>query len=136
MSERLTFSKEFREANGLGEIEYLSPDELKAWDKKLASYEDLGTVEELAELVAAKQDNRLMVLPCKVGDRIYVRDDDGAIYNPRVQGISVAAHGNNTILHLGGYPVTNLWGDRKGIDWFLTREEAEAALKEQTNGTL
>ena len=35
--------------------------------ERLAAYEDLGTVEELAELVNAKQDNRLAIFP-KVKD--------------------------------------------------------------------
>ena len=45
----------------------------------------------------------------------------------RVQGISISVSGR-AILRFGGYPIGSAWGDGCGKDWFLTREEAEAAL--------
>ena len=85
--------------------------------------------DRLRELVQAEQDGRLVVLPCKVGDSIYIPDLEKKIpVKVRVQGISISVSGR-TILHFGGYPVECAWGDGCGKDWFLTREEAEAALK-------
>jgi len=43
---------------------------------RLAAYEDTGlTPEEVAELAQAKTDGRCVVLPCKVGDKVFVRSD-------------------------------------------------------------
>ena len=85
--------------------------------------------DHIRELVQAEQDGRLVVLPCKVGDSIYIPDLEKKIpVKVRVQGISMSVSGR-TILHFGGYPVECAWGDGCGKDWFFTREEAEAALK-------
>lgn len=85
-------------------------------------------MEKLAEYEDAEEEGRLVVLPCKVGDEVYL-NLDGQTHKMRVQGISVAAYSTNCIIHFGGYPVTNLWGDEFGKTAFLTKEEAEAALE-------
>lgn len=72
-------------------------------------------------------DNGVVVLPCKVGDRVYI-PKDGRIVGVRVQGISVS-NSNQPILHFGGYPFEYAWGNELGRSIFLTREEAEAAPK-------
>ena len=117
---------------------------------RLAAYEDTGlepdvcsnyrkfedeaiskgvTFKRIVELMNADHDGRLVVLPCKVGDSVYIPDLDKKIpVKVRVQGISISVSGR-TILHFGGYPVECAWGDGCGKDWFLTRDEAEAALK-------
>ena len=117
--------------------------------RRLAAYEDTGlepdvcsnyrkfedeaiskgvTFKRIVELMNADHDGRLVVLPCKVGDSVYIPDLDKKIpVKVRVQGISISVSGR-TILHFGGYPVECAWGDGCGKDWFLTREEAEAAL--------
>ena len=95
---------------------------------KIVSYFGVDA-DHIRELVQAEQDGRLVVLPCKVGDSIYIPDLEKKIpVKVRVQGISISVSGR-TILHFGGYPVECAWGDGCGKDWFLTREEAEAALK-------
>ena len=84
--------------------------------------------DRLRELAKAEKDGRLEVLPCKVGDSIYIPDLEKKIpVKVRVQGISISVSGR-TILHFGGYPVECAWGDGCGKDWFFTREDAEAAL--------
>lgn len=86
---------------------------------------------ELAKCREAEQDGRMVVLPCKVGDSIYIPDLEKKIpVKVRVQGISISVSGR-TILHFGGYPVECAWGDGCGKDWFLTREEADAALEQK-----
>ena len=102
-------------------------DEIKMYDA-LKSIEGIVPFDRLLELADADRAGRLVVLPCKVGDSVYMPDLDKKIpVKVRVQGISISVSGR-TILHFGGYPVEYAWGDGCGKDWFLTREEAEAAL--------
>ena len=116
---------------------------------RLAAYEDSGlspedaanlnailrlgdgmTLMRLRELAVADQEGRVIVLPCKVGDRVYIPDiESKTVANVRVQGISITPK-SRVALHFGGYPVESAWGDRCGIDWFITIEEAEKALAE------
>ena len=87
------------------------------------------TWERLKKYEDAEENGLLVVMPCKVGDSIYIPDLEKKIpVKVRVQGISISVSGR-TILHFGGYPVECAWGDGCGKDWFLTREEAEAAMK-------
>jgi len=84
-------------------------------------------IDRLCELVEAEKDGRLVALPCKVGDTVYIPNYASIAIPLRVQGISVTATGR-TILHFGGFPIKSEWGDEVGETIFLTREEAEAAL--------
>lgn len=88
----------------------------------------IDALNRLAEYEDAEADGRLVVLPCKVGDTVYM-PYKGRAHKLRVQGISVSISGNDVILHFGGYPVTNVWGSEVGRTVFLTKEEAEQALK-------
>ena len=115
---------------------------LKAYEDSKLSPEDasnlhailrLGdgmTLMRLRELAVADQEGRVIVLPCKVGDRVYIPDiESKTVANVRAQGISITPK-SRVVLHFGGYPVESAWGDRCGIDWFITIEEAEKALTE------
>lgn len=94
-------------------------------------YDGFGKPDHIRDLLQAEQDGRLVVLPCKVGDSIYIPDLEKKIpVKVRVQGISISVSGR-TILHFGGYPVECAWGDGCGKDWFFTRDEAEAALAQE-----
>lgn len=96
---------------------------------QLTEYRTLGPVDHIRDLLQAEQDGRLVILPCKVGDSVYIPDLEKKIpVKVRVQGISISVSGR-TILHFGGYPVECAWGDGCGKDLFLTREEADAMLK-------
>lgn len=83
----------------------------------------------LRQLVEADREGRCFIAKAKVGEYIFVPNDDGEIVECRVQGVSLPVHGKNLILHLGGYPAVNLWADRENIDWWKTREAAEAVLE-------
>ena len=108
-------------------------DEIKLYDA-IKSIEGIVPFDRLLELAVADKAGRLVVLPCKVGDSIYIPDLEKKIpVKFRVQGISISASGR-TILHFGGCPVECAWGDGCGKDWFLTLEEAEAELA-QKEGT-
>ena len=137
-TERLDYSSEYipliDAANRLAAYEDtgLEPEEIKVHE---AAYNECLTrtygpfKQRISQWLQAEQDGRLVVLPCKVGDSIYIPDLEKKIpVKVRVQGISISVSGR-TILHFGGYPVECAWGDGCGKDWFFTSEEAEAALK-------
>lgn len=66
--ERLTLTKEQREQIGVGYAK-----NIPEWDKKLSEYEDSGlTPSQVSELVKAKAEGRLVVLPCKLGDIVQI----------------------------------------------------------------
>lgn len=91
-------------------------------------------IDRLKELSRADREGLVVVLPCRVGRRVYVPDFEAqTVANIRVQGISITPTGR-VVLHFGGYPAASAWGDRCWIDWFLTYEGAEAALRRTDNG--
>ena len=94
--------------------------------KRLAAYEDLGPVEELAALKEAKDDGRLVTLPCKRGDTAYrLCGPKGRRRIVERPVTSVEFNGPVTIIH-------STADDVLGKTVFLTRDEAEKALgKEQ-----
>ena len=105
-------------------------DEIKLYEA-VKSIEGIVPFDRLLELACADKSGLLVVLPCKVGDSIYIPDLEKKIpVKVRVQGISISVSGR-TILRFGGYPVECAWGDGCGKDWFLTREEAEAVLAQK-----
>lgn len=124
----------------------LEPEEVLPKDKadeialklmRLADLESLCSYTRLRELAEADKDGRLVVLPCKVGDMVYVINRHlGQIFASTVISINV---GNST--DLKNY-IRTKWVGKKGNEsirtWtlrqvgryvFLTREEAEKALE-------
>lgn len=84
---------------------------------------DLDRLEELTE---ADRDGRLVVLPCKVGDKLY-RVFDGNISEHEVQNMKYFARQRRL-----GIDMTPFFPDAGrfiGKTVFLTREEAEKALE-------
>lgn len=84
-----------------------------------------------SELCRADKDGRAVVLPCKVGDTVYIPNITNCsrkVVPARVQGISITVSGR-VLLRFGGFPFESAWGDECGKDWFLTSEEAEEAMK-------
>lgn len=95
----------------------------------LLTFED---VNHLMGLAQAEKAGRLLVLPCKVGDKVWVIMENREIYSFVVRGISMSATCDDTILRLSN---SFQWGSNLGKTWFLTRQEAEEALrKEADNG--
>ena len=88
----------------------------------------------LAELAQAERDGRLVVLPCKVGDTVYEANKRGFVSTYEVISIHVSSCsilvGWNLVdgiySNLNGFEISTL-----GKTVFLTREEAEAALKKR-----
>ena len=116
----------------------LAPEEVHSlwgeWNAMMSVLNSIGGYDRLRELAEADKDGRVVVLPCKVGDVVY------------------GFHGRRTIL-----PMVAKWIETNTDGWavaaqyvpmapkfyqfsdfgktvFLTREEAEAALKEVQNG--
>ncbi len=104
--------------------------------ERLTAYEDSGLEPEgVQELASAKKEGRLVVLPCKVGDRVF-----SGYGNPL--DISVSKTNGDCVTHVKisrrGYLFKCWWGCFRisdiGKTVFLTRAEAEAALEAQKGG--
>lgn len=80
-------------------------------------------------LAEADKDGRVVVLPCKVGDTVYFRtyDCNGTV-DLGIQPHKVTAIVGHAIVR-GKYTDVGLLPAQYGVRWFLTREEAEAALE-------
>ena len=106
---------------------------------RLASYEDTGVEpeetakllreailikQELDEYTTAKREGRLLILPCKVGDTVYRICHEYKKGNPFIRAVT--------------FNQNNFWrivfGGEFGKTVFLTREEAEAALRGGADG--
>lgn len=91
--------------------------------------ENQGFVEvsRAKEIAYAEEEGRLVILPCKVGDTVFVITERGFIAKDEVRNfrffdkliVDVEYH------HFGTCATSRYWGETV----FLTREEAEAALK-------
>ena len=88
---------------------------------------DLDRLEKLAE---ADKDGRLVVLPCKVGDTVYFALL-GRIIEKQV--FSIVSFSDSTRIYCGGTS-EYFRPEDIGKTFFLTREEAEAALEAMKDG--
>lgn len=119
----------------------LEPEEVLPKDKadeialklmRLADLENFCSYTHLRELAEADKDGRVVVLPCKVGDKLWSFSTYPAA---RVYGFTVT-----DISTLNGRTVLNtlgcgtLWERDIGKTVFLTREEAEKALEARKDG--
>ena len=107
-------------------------------DALILAIRDIFTDDELIELVQAKADGRLVVLPCKVGDTVYHRSgqhtiDDIQLFYPRQNGHVPEERIGKLQIRLGSLNYAGLqtfatYADEIGKTVFLSREEAEKAL--------
>lgn len=107
----------------------LTPDEVRAIHK-FFNERTMKEFDHLSDLLAAEAEGRLVVLPCKTGDTVYQltnkRHAKGQGVAPRiVSSICVWSDGHYALCHQG---MTYCQSNELGKKWFLTREEAEAAL--------
>lgn len=111
----------------------LMPDEIRAMQEEHFSGLEMAKLHsalmELKKYQEADKDGRLVVLPCKVGDTVYFRtyDCNGTV-DLGIQPHKVTAIVGHAIVR-GGYTDVGLLPGQYGVSWFLTREEAEAALE-------
>lgn len=104
--------------------------------ERLAAYEDITegiTIGRIREICEAEREQRCVVLPCKVGDTVYVLPNYTAYWDgveeTKITGVSQFMYGEK----VSNQVVTSLclcfiWERDFGVTLFLTREEAEAAL--------
>lgn len=114
----------------------LTPEEVSAlikdWSDLRTTIGECGGIDSLRELAEADKDGRLVVLPCKVGQRVFaLLNTDKHISECEVKKIGMG----NEIGFIGLAPIgargreygVALNGFGKTV--FLTREEAEKALE-------
>lgn len=102
------------------------------------AYCALGPVEELTALVKAREEGRVVVLPCRVGDRAFVletEDCDGGedcIFEGAIVAINIGIGGTTVFI---GHMERKCWfseTERRSedlhTDWYLDEAEAEEAL--------
>lgn len=101
------------------------------------------SAEHLLELVQAENDGRLVVLPCKIGDTVYVipskanyglniisgHPENNRVYEQPVREIRFYKGGVFLMMTCDG--TQSVHSSFFGVTWFLTREAAEAALEEE-----
>lgn len=90
---------------------------------RLEEYQAIGTVEELSALVKARDEGRLVELPCKRGDKVWrICGPKGRKFVAERTVLSV------TIYEPGQFEIFTNCFDWLGETVFLTRAEAETAL--------
>lgn len=123
---RLTGRNEFGEVTSYNpEMDYVAGD--KEIRDRLALYEDSSmSPEQVQELAKAKAEGRLVVLPCKVGDKIYSRERNTVyILERKVCGFVQISNGHWLIVVKPGNSIPV---EKIGKTAFFTREAAENAL--------
>ena len=128
--ERLTYFKD-----GYWRINFSGVQYQADFVDRLAAYEDIAEVcggfDRLRELAEADKDGRVVVPPCKVGDKLY-RVFAGEIFEHRVGSMKYfAIHGRWDI---ETYPFCPCVESSRGKTVFLSREEAEKALETRKDG--
>ena len=100
---------------------------------RLAAIEDiLGDeygLDELREMVQAKRKGRCIVLPCKKGDTVWRIVHDAAPHITKDRCTDIKYENRDIWVHLIGDRVMGGWNFGKLL--FLTREEAQAALRRE-----
>lgn len=98
----------------------------------LGTYENTElTPEEVAELAKAKKDGRLVVLPCKIGEKVYRYCDDAINEGTIINILLNVKTGEIGLEYEMPTCYTCSRSGTLGKNLFLTREEAEAALEKQ-----
>ena len=90
-------------------------------------------LDEIIELVHAKDEGRILALPC-MGDTVYYPvKGTGVIYETKVYGVGVDCYGDFAI-NPKEYPndAIAMYGVEVGKTVFFTREEAKKALAERS----
>ena len=104
----------------------------KAFDRLAAIEDILGDEydpDKLMELVQAKRKGRCIVLPCKKGDTVWRIVHDAAPHITKDRCTDIKYENRDIWVHLIGDRVMGGWNFGKLL--FLTREDAEAALRRE-----
>ena len=117
----------------------LTPEEvfalIKGWSDLCTTIGECGGIDRLRELAKADKDGRLVVLPCKVGDTVWITGSVRRLYSEKVRtffcgnpsyGRGMADNSVQMIRTTGcDIPIHEF-----GKTVFLNREDAEKALME------
>ena len=120
--------------NGVVRVNFVEAKESAV--NRLAAIEDiLGDeydLDELKEVVQAKRKGRCIVLPCKKGDTVWRIVHDAAPHITKDRCTDIKYENRDIWVHLIGDRVMGGWNFGKLL--FLTREEAQAALRREQDG--
>lgn len=115
--ERLTYFKD-----GYWRVNFSGVQYQADFVDRLATYEDIaelcGGFDRLRELAEADKDGRVLILPCKLGTKVY-----------RIR-YTIADYPDEPDLEIADTWFTPEYREDIGKTVFLTREEAEKALQE------
>lgn len=106
-------------------------DEIALKLMRLADLESLCSYDRLRELAEADKDERVVVLPCKIGDKLY-RVFAGEIFEHRVGSMKYFAIQGKWDIET--YPFCPCVESSIGKTVFLTREEAQKPLEAMREG--
>ena len=92
--------------------------------------DDTSKAERIRELLKADRDGRLVVLPCEVGDTVWITGSVRRLYSEKVRTFFCGNPSSVQMIRTTGcdIPIHEF-----GKTAFLTREEAEAALEAMQN---
>lgn len=96
----------------------------------LSEYRSIGPAKHLLKLAQAEKDGRLVVLPCKLHESIFYLED-GKLFDDEPYEVSLgqkSGEWNDSLMFECQYGF-GFFGEDVGKTVFLTREEAEAALR-------
>lgn len=128
----------------------LAPEEIKSLQaeyavnlKVLESYRSMGSVDRLRELAQADKEGRCVVLDVKIGQKVWILDageygDDDEAYPLELNINGITLSDEHEIYYFIesplGMDIDPFSHKDIGKTVFLTREEAEAALRREQNG--
>ena len=126
----------------------LTPEEVLPKDKadeialklmRLADLESLCSYTRLRELAEADKDGRVVVPPCKVGDTVWITGSVRHLYSEKVRTFFCGNPNYSRGMADNGVKMIRTTGcdipiHKFGKTVFLTREEAEKALKAMKDG--
>ena len=107
----------------------MEPENIGALQEELNQYKKLGDLDRLRELVQADREGRCVVLPCKKGDTVWRIVHDAAPHITKDRCTDIKYENRDIWVHLIGDRVMGGWNFGKLL--FLTREDAEAALRRE-----
>jgi hypothetical protein len=120
----------------------LEPDEVNAlqkdWSDLCTVIGECGGIDRLRELAEADKDGRLVMLPCKVGDTVWITGSVRHLYSEKVRTFFCGDPSYSRGMADNGVKMIRTTGcdipiHEFGKTVFLTREEAEAALEAMKN---
>lgn len=116
----------------LNEAREIANEKAREYEKK---YQELGNLDRLRELAEADKEGRCVVLPCKLHTNLFIIDNNQVnhvvveSFHQWTSGCwKLSAHTDKEFQHWKGYEIGF---EAIGKTIFLTREAAEAALKER-----